>query len=162
MAAKKSKKTKGMTGNVAAQNRRARHDYHIVETLEAGLMLKGSEVKSLREGRASIGEAYATEENGELWLRNAYIPEYPGAANFGHEPRAARKLLVHRRELAKLLAAQQRKGMSLVAMKIYFNDRGIAKILLGLGEGKKHYDKREAVKERDWGRQKARLMIDRG
>lgn len=159
MATAKSKKP---VGNVAAQNRRARHDYHIEETVEAGIVLKGSEVKSLRQGRASIGEAYATEEQGELWLRNAYIPEYAGAASFGHEPRSPRKLLVHRRELAKLLAAQQRKGMTLVAMKIYFNERGIAKVLLGLGEGKKHHDKRETTKQRDWGRQKARLMREKG
>jgi SsrA-binding protein len=158
MAAKKDK-----TSNVAAQNRRARHDYAILETVEAGIVLKGSEVKSLREGRASIGEAFATEEGGELWLRNAYIPEYAGTNKvFGHEPRGARKLLVHRREMAKLAAAQQRKGMTLVPLKIYFNNRGIAKVLLGLGEGKKHHDKRQAVKDRDWGRQKARLMREKG
>ncbi len=161
MAAKKKKKDKN-TGNVAAQNRRARHDYHIAETIEAGLMLLGSEVKSLRNGQASIGEAYATEEHGELWLINAYIPEYSGASAFGHEPRSKRKLLVHRREMGKLQAAVQRKGMTLVPMKIYFNERGIAKILLGLGEGKKHHDKRQSTKERDWSRQKARLMRDKG
>ncbi|MEK9754372.1 MAG: SsrA-binding protein SmpB [Rhodospirillaceae bacterium] len=160
MAASKSNKN---AGNVAAQNRRARHDYLIHETLECGIMLKGSEVKSLREGRASIAEAYAVEEQGELWLRNAFIPEYAGTNKaFTHEPRGARKLLVHRRELAKLAQAQQRKGMTLVPMKIYFNERGIAKVLLGLAEGKKHHDKREATKERDWGRQKARLMRERG
>ena len=160
MAASKTKKT---VGNVAAQNRRARHDYLIHETLEAGIMLNGSEVKSLREGRGSIGEAYASEEQGELWLRNAYIPEY-GSTNkvFGHEPRGARKLLVHRRELAKLAQAQQRKGMTLVPLKIYFNERGIAKVLIGLGEGKKHHDKRDATKERDWNRQKARLLREKG
>ena len=155
-------KKKNAAGNVAAQNRRARHDYLIHETIEAGIMLRGSEVKSLREGRGSIGEAYAAEEHGELWLRNAFIPEYAGTNKaFTHEPRSPRKLLVHRRELAKLAAAQQRKGMTLVPLKIYFNERGIAKVLLGLGEGKKHHDKREASKERDWGRQKARLLRDR-
>jgi len=160
MAAKKDKKS---TGNVAAQNRRARHDYAILETLECGIVLMGSEVKSLREGRASIGESFASEEDGELWLRNAYIPEYAGTNKvFSHEPRGPRKLLVHRREMAKLAAAQQRKGMTLVPLKIYFNDRGIAKVLLGLGEGKKHHDKRQSLKERDWGRQKARLMREKG
>ena len=161
MAGKNKNKGKA-TGNVAAQNRRARHDYHILETIEAGLVLSGSEVKSLREGRASIGEAYASEEHGELWLLNAYIPEYKGASTFGHEPRGKRKLLVHRRELNKLQAAVQRKGMTLVPMKIYFNDRGFAKILLGLGEGKKLHDKRQSMKDRDWGRQKARLMREKG
>ncbi|MBT6095841.1 MAG: SsrA-binding protein SmpB [Rhodospirillaceae bacterium] len=161
MAGKNKNKGKS-SGNVAAQNRRARHDYLIQETIEAGIMLLGSEVKSLRDGKASIGEAYATEEHGELWLINAYIPEYSGASAFGHEPRGKRKLLVHRREMGKLLAAQQRKGMTLVPMKIYFNDRGIAKVLLGLGEGKKHHDKRQSTKERDWDRQKSRLMRDKG
>ena len=159
MAAKTKKNT---TRNVSAQNRRARHDYHITETLEAGLALKGSEVKSLREGKASIGEAYATEERGELWLRNAYIPEYFGASAFGHQPRGPRKLLVHRREFHKLLASVQRKGMTLVPLKIYFNDHGIAKVLLGIGEGKQRHDKRQTLKERDWGRQKARLMREKG
>ncbi|MAH83616.1 MAG: SsrA-binding protein [Rhodospirillaceae bacterium TMED8] len=159
MAAKKQdNKT---LGKIAAQNRRARHDYFILETLEAGLMLKGSEVKSLREGRASITEAYATEEKGELWLRNAYIPEYSGASTFSHEPRSARKLLVHHREVTKLNAATQRKGMTLVPLKIYFNPRGIAKLLIGVAEGKKNHDKRHALKERDWGRQKARLMREK-
>jgi SsrA-binding protein len=159
MAAKKNKKA---SDGIAAQNRKARHDYHIVETLEAGLMLKGPEVKSLREGRASIGEAYAAEEHGELWLRNAYIPEYSGASTFGHEPRGARKLLVHRRELSKLLNAVSRKGMTLVPLKIYFTDRGIAKVLIGIGEGKRQHDKRQTSKERDWNRQKNRLMRDKG
>jgi SsrA-binding protein len=160
MAASKPKKA---AGNVAAQNRRARHDYLIHETIEAGIVLKGSEVKSLREGRGSIGEAYASEEDGELWLRNAFIPEYAGTNKaFTHEPRGARKLLVHRRELAKLAIAQQRKGMTLVPLKIYFNESGMAKVLLGLGEGKKHHDKREATKQRDWSRQKARLMREQG
>ena len=126
------------------------------------MILKGSEVKSLREGRASIGEAYATEERGELWLRNAYIPEYFGASAFGHEPRGPRKLLVHRREMHKLLSSVQRKGMTLVPLKIYFNDRGIAKVLLGIGEGNQRHDKRDTLKERDWGRQKARLMREKG
>jgi SsrA-binding protein len=162
MAGKNKGKKDKLSVGVAAQNRRARHDFLITETVEAGLMLRGSEVKSLREGKASIAEAYAAEEGGELWLLNAYIPEYSGASAFGHEPRSKRKLLVHRRELAKLTASTERKGMSLVPLKIYFNDRGIAKVQLGLGEGKKHHDKRQALKDRDWGRQKARLMREQG
>ena len=156
-----AKKKKSSPGNVAAQNRRARHDYFITETLEAGLMLQGSEVKSLREGRASIGEAYAAEQTGQLWLLNAYIPEYSGASTFGHEPRGRRKLLLHRREIQKLANAVQRKGMALIPLKIYFNNRGIAKVLLGLGHGKQQHDKRQAIKNRDWNRQKAQLLRDK-
>ena len=141
-----------------AQNRRARFDYHIDETLEAGLVLYGSEVKSLRKGSASIGESHAGERDGELYLFNAYIPEYPGANRFNHEPRRARKLLVHRRELGKLLGAVKREGVTLVPMSIYFNARGIAKVQLGLARGKKMADKRNAIKDRDWQRDKARLM----
>ncbi len=141
-----------------AQNRRARFDYHIDETLEAGLVLYGSEVKSLRKGSASIGESHAGERDGELYLFNAYIPEYPGANRFNHEPRRARKLLVHRRELGKLLGAVKREGVTLVPMSVYFNDRGIAKVQLGLARGKKMADKRNAIKDRDWQRDKARLM----
>ncbi|MEK9725357.1 MAG: SsrA-binding protein SmpB [Rhodospirillaceae bacterium] len=159
MAQKKKGK---LAGRTAAQNRKARHDYHIVETLEAGLMLKGSEVKSLREGRASIGESYAEVKEGEVFLRNAYIPEYEGAHVVSHAPRAERKLLLHKREIAKLWDATQRKGMTVVPLAIYFNDRGIAKAEIAIAEGKKHYDKREATKARDWGRQKQRLMRDRG
>lgn len=141
-----------------AQNRRARFDYHIDETLEAGLVLYGSEVKSLRKGSASIGESHAGERDGELYLFNAYIPEYPGANRFNHEPRRARKLLVHRRELGKLLGAVKREGVTLVPMSVYFNARGIAKVQLGLARGKKMADKRNAIKDRDWQRDKARLM----
>ena len=141
-----------------AQNRRARFDYHIDETLEAGLVLYGSEVKSLRKGSASIGESHAGERDGELYLFNAYIPEYAGANRFNHEPRRARKLLVHRRELGKLLGAVKREGVTLVPMSIYFNARGIAKVQLGLARGKKMADKRNAIKDRDWQRDKARLM----
>lgn len=147
---------------VVAQNRRARHDYFIEDTIEAGLMLLGSEVKSLRGGKASIGEAFAAEKDGELYLINAYIPEYGGANRFNHEPKRPRKLLVHRRELHKLMGAITRDGMTLVPLDIHFNARGIAKVLLGLAKGKRKSDKRETVKERDWQRDKARLMRERG
>ena len=147
---------------VAAQNRRARHNYEIEETLEAGLVLMGSEVKSLREGRANIAESYAKAENGDIWLINAHIPEYKQAGPFGHEPTRPRKLLLKKREIAKLIGATERAGMTLVPMKLYFNDRGIAKIEIGLGKGKKHYDKRETEKARDWNRQKARLLSHKG
>jgi len=158
MATKKKSKA---VGNVVAKNRKARHDYFIVETIEAGIMLLGTEVKSLREGRASIGEAFAAELNGVITLQNAYIPDYPNAA-FKHEPRAPRKLLLHKREISKLLAAQQRKGMSLIPLAIYFNDRGYAKVELALAEGKKAHDKRQSSKESDWKRDQARVMRDRG
>ena len=147
---------------VVAQNRRARHDYFIEDTLEAGIILLGSEVKSLREGKASIGEAFATEQGGELFLINAYIPEYSGANRFNHEPKRPRKLLVHRREMGKLLGAVGREGMTLVPLDIHFTPRGIAKVLIGVAKGKRKGDKRETVKERDWQRDKARLMRSRG
>lgn len=147
---------------VAAQNRRARHNFEIEETLEAGMVLMGSEVKSLREGRANIAESYAKAENGDIWLINAHIPEYKQAGPFGHEPTRPRKLLLKKREISKLIGATERAGMTLVPMKLYFNDRGIAKIEIGLGKGKKHYDKRETEKARDWNRQKARLLSHKG
>ena len=154
MAGKNKKKK---SGNSVAQNRRARFDYNIIDTLEAGIMLTGTEVKSLRLGRASIGESFAGERNNELFLQNAHIPEYTSGV-FNHEPRRPRKLLLHARELDKMIDAIHRKGMSLIPLSIYFNDRGLAKVQLGLGEGKKRQDKREAVKKQDWDRQKARLM----
>ena len=143
---------------VAAHNRRARHNYEIGDTLEAGIVLTGSEVKSLREGRATIAESYAKAENGEIWLINAHIPEYKQAGPFNHEPTRPRKLLLKQREIAKLIGATERAGMSLVPMKLYFNSRGVAKLEIGLGKGKKHYDKRETEKNRDWNMQKARLL----
>jgi SsrA-binding protein len=149
------------TDRFAAQNRRARFDYFIEDKLEAGLMLMGSEVKVLREGKASINEAYATEEGGELWLINAHIPEYKAARNFTHEPRRKRKLLVRRRELDKLMGAIKREGVTLVPMSIYFNERGIAKCEIGLAKGKKKGDKRETEKARDWQRDKARILRER-
>jgi SsrA-binding protein len=125
-------------------------------------MLTGSEVKSLRGGKSTIGEAYAHARGGELWLVNAYIPEYTEASRFNHEPKRDRKLLVHKREVAKLSAAIQREGMTIVPLKMYFNEKGRAKLLLGLARGKKLHDKRETEKQRDWARDKARLMRDRG
>jgi SsrA-binding protein len=140
------------------QNRRARFDYFIDDTIEAGLMLEGSEVKALRAGRASLTRSFAGPKNGELYLQNCTIEEYTQANQFSHEPRRARKLLVHRRQRDRLMSAVQRDGFTLVPMKIYFNERGIAKLQLGLGRGKKKYDKRQVEKERDWNRQKTRLL----
>ena len=150
------------SGKLVAENRRARYNYEIEDTIEAGIILTGSEVKSLRVGKANIAESYASNEDGELYLINAHIDEYPGAARFGHEPTRHRKLLLHRKEMARLLEAVQRQGMALVPLRLYFNARGIAKLLLGLGRGKKIHDKRETEKKRDWERQKSRLMREKG
>jgi SsrA-binding protein len=150
------------TDRFVAQNRRARFDYAIEDTLEAGMVLTGSEVKSLRSGGASIAEAYATEEGGELWLINANIPEWKSATRFNHAPKRPRKLLVKRKELNRLAGAVKREGVTLVPIAIYFNERGRAKLELGLGKGKKKGDKRETEKARDWQRDKARIMRDRG
>jgi SsrA-binding protein len=143
---------------IVAQNRKAFHNYFIEERLEAGIVLTGTEVKSLRAGRATIGEAHGGEMGGELYLFNAYIPEYDKGHHFNHEPRRPRKLLMHRREMAKLFTAVQRKGMTLVPLSLYFNPRGVAKVELGLARGKQLHDKRATVKERDWQREKERLM----
>ena len=151
-----------MTKQIVAQNRRARHDYFIDDSLETGLVLAGTEVKSLRTGKASIAEAYATEENGALYLINANIPEYEGGNRFNHAPKRPRKLLVKKREQARLVSAVQRKGVTLVPLALYFNERGLAKLELGLARGKKDVDKRETEKQRDWQRQKARIMSDYG
>ena len=147
---------------IVAQNRRARHDYFIEDTLEAGLVLTGTEVKSLRQGRGSVAESYAAERGGELYLQNAHIPPYEAASRFSHEPRRPRKLLVHRRELAKLIGQIRREGYTVVPLSIYFNPRGIAKVELGLARGKRKADKRESEKKKDWQRQKARLMREKG
>ena len=155
----KKKKKKGPDGDIVAQNRKARHNYFIESTLEAGIMLVGSEVKSLRNGSATIADAYAVEKDGELFLTNAYIPEYgPSAQHNGHEPKRERKLLLHGREIARLVASIQREGYTVVPLSIYFNARGIAKVELGLAKGKHKADKRQTVKDRDWKRDKARLM----
>lgn len=147
---------------LAAQNRKARFDYTIKETLEAGLVLRGPEVKSLRHGRATITEAWAGERDGEIFLFNAYIPEYQGGVLSRFETRGARKLLLKKKEIDKLLAAVQRQGMTLVPLDIHFNQRGVAKVTLGLGLGRNKADKRHAIAERDWQRDKARLMRERG
>jgi SsrA-binding protein len=147
---------------VVADNRKARFSYAIDDTIEAGIMLMGSEVKALRSGKATIAESYAHAKDGEIWLVNAYIPEYTMANRFNHEPKRMRKLLVRKTEARKLSAAVQREGMTLVPLKVYFNPKGIAKIELGIAMGKKLHDKRETEKKRDWQRDKARLMRAKG
>jgi len=155
-------KKKESDQRVVADNRKARHLYFIESSLEAGLMLMGSEVKSLRSGKANIGESYAHAKDGEIFLVNAYIPEYTMANRFNHEPRRTRKLLVRKSEARRLAAAVQREGMTLVPLKVYFNPKGVAKIELGLAKGKKLHDKRETEKARDWARDKARLIRAKG
>jgi SsrA-binding protein len=149
-------------GRVVAQNRRARHDYFIDESLETGIVLAGTEVKALRAGRASLQDAYAGELEGDLYLFNAYIPEYTPANRFNHETRRPRRLLVHRRERDRLLGAVRRDGVTLVPLSIYFNPRGFAKVDLGIARGKRKVDKRESEKARDWQREKSRLMREKG
>ena len=147
---------------LVAENRRARFDYLIEDTIEAGIQLVGTEVKSLRGGRANIAESYASTEKGELWLINATIPEYPPAGQFNHEPRRRRKLLVRSRELKRLAGAVEREGRTLAPLKLYFNARGIAKLEIALAKGKKARDKRAATKDREWKRQQSRLLRDKG
>ena len=158
----KKKKKHAPLGNVVAQNRRARHDYHITKTFEAGIILKGTEVKSLRQGHCTLTDSFGGEKDGAIYLYNAHIPEYTAASHFTHEPKASRKLLLNKREIAAISGAVKRKGMSLVPLSIYFNERGIAKVELALAEGKQKADKRAAQKDQDWKRDKARLMRDRG
>ncbi|MEF2553404.1 SsrA-binding protein SmpB [Aurantimonas sp. A2-1-M11] len=153
-----AKKKKSAGSNVAAENRKARYNYEILDSLEAGLVLTGTEVKSLREGRASIAESYASEEGGELWLINSNLPEYLQANRFNHVPKRRRKILVHRTQLNRLASAVQKDGMTLVPLRIYFNDRGVAKLQLALAKGKNAPDKRQTMKERDWNRQKQRIL----
>lgn len=145
-----------------AENRRARFDYHVEERFEAGLALQGTEVKALRAGEASIAESYAEVRDGEVWLINANIPEYSHGNRLNHEPRRPRKLLLHGREINKLFGATERKGMTLVPLSVYFNRQGRAKVELALAKGKQAHDKRATIKERDWKRDKARLMRERG
>jgi SsrA-binding protein len=148
---------------LVAENRKARHEFFLTETWEAGLMLTGTEVKSLRRGQANIAESYASFENDALYLINAYIPEYQGAGRFfQHEPRRKRRLLLHKAEMVKLANAIARKGMTIVPMELYFNARGVAKLKLSLAEGKKLTDKRQVAAKRDWERQKARIMREKG
>ena len=147
---------------IAAENRKARFSYEVLDTVEAGLVLTGTEVKSLRQGQANIQESYASVEDGGIWLINSYLPEYLQGNRFNHEPRRRRKLLLNKREIAKLGQGVARDGMTLVPLKIYFNDKGRAKLLLGLARGKKLHDKRETEKQRDWAREKGRLLKERG
>jgi SsrA-binding protein len=147
---------------VVAENRRARYDYAIEEDLEVGLVLQGSEVKSLREGQANIAESYCAVEGAELWLVNAYIAPYAPAVTWGHEERRRRKLLARQREIAKLWNATAREGYTLVPLVLYFNHRGVVKMKIGIAKGKKVADKRETAAKRDWQRQKARLLREHG
>ncbi|GGA30418.1 SsrA-binding protein SmpB [Neptunicoccus cionae] len=158
MAAKKKKADPN--NKLVAENRRARYDYAVEDTVECGMVLQGSEVKSLRLGSANIAESYATVEDGELWLVNSAIQPYAQAKSFNHEERRRRKLLASKRELAKMWQSIGRKGMTLVPLKLYFNDKGLAKLLIGIAKGKRLSDKRETEKKRDWQKQKARLLRD--
>ena len=151
-----------VVNKIVAENRKARFNYEIIDTYEAGIVLMGTEVKSLREGKANIAESYATDEGGEMWLINSYLPEYLQANRFNHEPRRRRKLLLSGREIGRLRSGINREGMTLIPLKIYFNDQGRAKLLLAVGRGKKLHDKRETEKQRDWSREKGRLMKERG
>ena len=158
MAAKKDDGHK-----TVAENRKARFEYFITDTWEAGIMLTGTEVKSLRKGNSTIAESYASVEPEGLMLLNAYIPEYQLAGPFyQHSPRRPRKLLMHKREIHKLKVATERQGMTIVPLELYFNEKGMAKLKLGLAQGKKLHDKRESEKKRDWNREKARIMRDKG
>lgn len=153
------KKEKGVLEHgLVADNRRARFDYEVLDTLEAGIILTGTEVKSLRNGKAQITESYVSPEGGELWLINANIPEYVQGNRFNHDEKRRRKLLVSRKDLARLARAVERSGNTIVPLKLYFNERGLAKLLIGLAKGRKNYDKREVQKDRDWARDKQRLL----
>ena len=156
------KKDKDVAGKIAADNRKARHNYFIEDTVEAGVMLTGTEIKSLRGGHATIGESYAQSKDGEIFLINAYIPEYTEGNRFNHEPRRVRKLLLHKKQIAKLSQAIDREGMTLIPLKIIFNATGRAKVELGVAKGKKLHDKRDTEKARDWAREKGRLLRDKG
>ena len=150
-----------VVNKIVAENRKARFNYEIIDTYEAGLVLTGTEVKSLREGKANIAESYASDEGDEMWLINSHVPEYLQANRFNHEPRRRRKLLMSKREINRLRIAISREGMTLIPLKIYFNDQGRAQLELALGKGKKLHDKRESEKQRDWNREKSRLLKDR-
>lgn len=147
---------------IVAQNRKARHNYHVEQTLEAGIVLTGTEVKAMRQGRANLGEAYAVERGGEIYLINAHISEYAAGGVFNHEPTRPRKLLLKKREIQKLIGTLRRGGVTLVPLSLYFNERGRAKVELAIASGKRKYDKRAAEKERDWRREKERVMKARG
>ena len=151
-----------VVNKIVAENRKARFHYAIEDTFEAGIVLTGTEVKSVRNGKSTIGESYADAKNGEIWLVNANIPEYLQANRFNHEPKRSRKLLLHKKEINKLSGAIEREGMTLIPLKMYFNEQGRIKLQLGLAKGKKLHDKRETEKKRDWQREKGRLMRARG
>src|SRR5205085_3793999 len=157
MAAKTDRKLK-----IIADNRKARFNYEIGEVFEAGIQLAGTEVKSLRQGKATIAESYAGARDGELWLYNANIPEYLQASRFNHAPKRPRRLLLHKRQIHKLIGAVEREGMTLVPLKLYFNPKGRAKLEIAVARGKKLHDKREAEKKRSWERDRARLMREKG
>lgn len=157
-----AKDKKSTNSKTVAENRKARFSYEVIDTYEAGLALTGTEVKSLREGQANIQESYASAEDGEIWLINSYVPEYLQGNRFNHEPRRRRKLLLKKKEMAKLAQGVEREGMTMVPLKIYFNDRGRAKLLLAIARGKKLHDKRETERQRDWSREKSRLLKERG
>jgi SsrA-binding protein len=157
MAGKTERRSK-----VVADNRRARFNYEIGETFEAGIVLTGSEVKSLRAGKATIGESYADSRGGEMWLINSNIPEYQQAGRFNHLPKRPRKLLLHQRQINKLAGAVERDGMTVVPLKLYFNERGRAKVEIALARGKKLHDKRETLKKRSWDRERGRLLRQKG
>ena len=157
MAAKSERRFK-----VVADNRKARFNYAIGDTFEAGIVLTGSEVKSLRAGKATIAESYADARGGELWLINSNIPEYLQASRFNHAPKRARKLLLQKREINRLLGAVEREGMTIVPLKLYFNEKGRAKVEIALARGKKLHDKRETLKRRSWERERGRLMRQKG
>jgi SsrA-binding protein len=146
---------------VVAQNRKARFDYFIEETFEAGLQLTGTEVKSLRGGRSTIAESYVTEQGGEAWLVNANIPLYASGNRYNHEPKRPRKLLMHKAQINKLIGAIQREGRTVVPLQVYFNGQGRAKIEIALAKGKQAHDKRQTIKDRDWQRQRSRLLSHR-
>jgi SsrA-binding protein len=149
---------KDTASSTVAFNRKARYDYSIEEEIEAGIVLTGTEVKSLREGKANINDAYAGEKEEAIWLFNAHIAEYAGGNRFNHEPRRPRKLLLHERQIKKLIGRLKVKGVTLIPMSLYFNRRGLAKVRLGLATGKKEYEKRDTIKKRDWQREKARIV----
>ncbi|MEO0329571.1 MAG: SsrA-binding protein SmpB [Pseudomonadota bacterium] len=155
-------KSKDTNSRIIADNRKARHNFEFLETFEAGIQLSGTEVKSLRNSKANIAESYATEEEGEIWLINSYIPEYLEGNRNNHNPRRRRKLLLHKKEMAKLMGGVQREGLTIVPIKLFFNNRGLAKLEIALARGRKVHDKREVSKRRDWDREKARLMREKG
>jgi SsrA-binding protein len=146
------------TQRTIAVNRKARFEYSIEEVFEAGIVLTGTEVKSIRQGNVSIGDAYASHKADEIWLINAYIAEYTSGNRYNHEPKRSRKLLLHRRQIQKLVGRLKTKGVTLIPLSLFFNKRGIVKISIGIALGKKQYEKRDAIKEREWKRQKERLL----